>query len=244
MNKCLNLFGVVFVYFLLGSFSLTTAAPIGRSNSGRDYLAGTQDLGAWSCGLYFMSIDREVELFKSLPNISMKSDKVMGYVGYDIFPWMMAYIIGGSSETRIGWGNVADSKGEFGVGLLFNILDTEIEDPTFMEDRLRLNAHIQYTKSSATYSDGITDIDWNDFSGSLTLSLVNDLEGDKFFVPSSIALFAGPAFSILQSNEIEQEDEFGFVIGLDVFLNEKVSLEVAYTQFEESAYSFGVNVRF
>ncbi|OGV66263.1 MAG: hypothetical protein A2283_12090 [Lentisphaerae bacterium RIFOXYA12_FULL_48_11] len=231
------------VVVILSNISQIIAAPVGRSNSGREYLAGTQDLSAWSAGLYFMSIDRDVEFF--LGSQSMKQDKVMGYVGYDVIPWITAYIVAGSTKTRIGWGgNAQDSDAEIGLGAMFNLLDTEIEDPTLLEDRLRINANIQYTKGSGTYADDVTGIDWYELSGSLTLSLVNDLTGDKFFAPSSIALFIGPAFSKLTSGDIEEEKPFGMTAGLDVFLNEKVSLEAAYTKYDRSTYSFGVNIHF
>lgn len=232
------------VVVILSNISQLIAAPVGRSNSGRDYLAGTQDLSAWSCGLYFTSIDREVKLFDTFNNVSMKQDKILGYIGYDIVPWFTAYLVGGSSKNRIGAGNAVDSDSEFGLGVMFNIFDTEIEDPTLLEDRLRLNANVQYTKGSGTYVDGITGIDWYELSGSLTLSVVNDLTGDKFFVPNSIAFFIGPAFSLLTSGEIEAEKNAGMTAGLDIFLNEKVSIELAYTKFEKSTYSAGVNVRF
>jgi len=234
------------VVIILSNLYQTIAAPVGRSNSGREYLAGTQDLSAWSAGLYIMSIDRKVELFNTFQNTSMKQDMIMGYVGYDVIPWITAYVVGGSSKNRIGSGDVQkDSKPEIGLGLMFNFLDTEIEDPTLLEDRLRLNANIQYTKGGGTsVNSGSSDVDWYDLSGSLTLSLVNDLTGDKFFVPSSIAFFIGPTFSILSSSQIEAEDEFGLTAGLDIFLNEKVSIELAYLKYEESTYSAGINVRF
>lgn len=244
MKKRFLKYAVVFA-FLLATLSQLSAAPVGRSNSGRDYLLGTQDLGAWSAGLYGMNIDREVTLWNDRPKVSMNSKKIVGYVGYDILPWITTYVTAGSTQTRIGWGSTGSSKPEYGVGCMLGLFDTEIEDPTLLEDRLRLNANFQYTRGSGAYADGFSgNISWSEFSGSLTLSIVNDLEGDKFFVPNSIALFIGPAFSFLSSSEIEQDSSFGLTLGIDVFLNEKVSLEFAYISYEESAYSAGVNVRF
>lgn len=236
---------ILSVLFLVvaGSFSPINALPVGRSNLSREYLVSPQDLGSWSIGLYAIKQERDVTANKYMSDVPMKSSKTLGYIGYDIIPWITAYVVGGSSETRIGWGS-GSSKPEIGFGAVFNLIDTEIEDPTLFENRLRLSSHAQYTWGSAKSSTSSSDVKWGEFSGSLLLSIVNDLEGDKFFVPNSIALFVGPVFSVINSNTIEQDKIFGMTGGLDIFLNEKVSLELAYTRYEAGTYSIGVNVRF
>ena len=218
------------------------AAPIGHSNLGREYISGAHDTGAWSLGIYAVNLERDVAA-SWFPVVPMKSEKIMGYLGYDILPWLTTYAIGGTSQTRISWGQDPGSKPEYGFGLIFNIIDTEILDPTLMEDRLRLNANIQYTFGQTTLVTG-PDIEWTDLSGSLTLGLVNDLDGHKFFVPNSMELYFGPAFSDLTSSSLDEKDAFGLTAGLVVYLDEKISLDLAYTSFDKAFYSFGVNVRF
>jgi opacity protein-like surface antigen len=228
---------------LFTTVSPLLALPVPRSDLGRESIIAAQDLGAWSVGIATIEQEREVNLFGTGLYGPMKQDKLMGYVGYDVLSWLTAYVVAGNSKTRIGWGNTPSGKGEFGFGLMFNLINTEILDPTTFEDRLKLNANIQYT-SGKTELAGEQEVAWKDLSGAITLSLVNDIDGQKFFLPNAIALFVGPAFSYLNSSSIEAKSSFGFTAGMEVFLNEKVALELSYIKYEQSCYSAGVSVRF
>lgn|GEM_PF-1251716 len=247
MNKNFARYSILSaLLFLIGTLSEVNALPVGRSNLSREYLVSPQDLSAWSIGLSAVKLERDVTLKTYGSGLPMKSTKTMGYVGYDVLPWVTFYAVGGGAQTRIGWFNNSSSGAEYGFGVTLNLIDTEIEDATAFENRLRLSSHLQFTRGSAGMNGvyGLSEITWDDFSGDLTLSVVNDLEGDKFFVPNSIALFFGPTFSVLSSTSIEQDKIFGLTAGLDIFLNEKVNLELAYTKFDAGTYSIGVNVRF
>jgi len=82
------------------------------------------------------------------------------------------------------------------------------------------------------------------FSASLTFSIVNDLEGNKFYYPNSIALYAGPVLSDLQGSDFNEKNVLGFAVGLEVFLTESISLDAGIKQFEHTGYSGGLHLRF
>lgn len=240
MKKRAFLTSVVILFLLAGNLSPLLAVPIGSSNAGREYLLAAEPLGKWSCGVYSKARKRDVTTGGlSLP---MKSRKTMGYVGYDFKRWFTTYATAGSSETMIGGSGYADGESEYGVGMLFNILDHEILDPTLFEDKIRINAGWQYTSSGTKYAGATRK--WHELFASLTVSLVNDVEGSKFYLPNSIAIFAGPIYSDIQSSSIDEKDAFGLITGLEVFYSEKISIDWAIERFESSAYTVGINIRF
>lgn len=231
----LCLAGVVLLLSGLAPRSESSAVPTARSNLGREYLISTDELRPWSCGLYTTSYDRNVN------SLRMRSSKYMGYVGYDFIPWITTYVTFGSHESRYAM-DPGESAGEYGLGASFNIIDQEILDPTLFEDRIRLNGNIQYTLSSIRWSG--QDTDWNELYASLTLSIVNDLQGDKFFTPNSLALFIGPIYCAPVDTELTVDKTLGFTAGIDCFLNEKITLELGFQQLKNAGITAGISIRF
>lgn len=240
MKKCKVLIYVV-VFLVAGKFSPLFAVPIGDSNLGRKYLVTAEDLGNWCCGLYSSSRDRDVQSGgKTLP---MKSHTMAGYVGYSYKPWFITYVVIGNSKTKIGFSGHPNSESEYGFGMLFNILDHDILDPTLFEDRIRINAGWQYSASKTQWGAG-NKTKWRELSASLTVSIVNDIVGDKRYYPMSIALFAGPIYSDIMSSSIDEKEKFGFTAGLEVFYTQRVSFYCGIENFGDDAFMGGVNVRF
>jgi len=225
---------VVFILFAVTS-SMLHAVPIGNSNAGREYLAGASDLGNWSCGLYADLRSHNVDTRWHPSTTEYVSQGGMIYIGYDLVRWITAYVVGGGSQISLGGSGTGSAK--YGVGMHFNILDHEIMDPTLFEDRLRLNAGWLATATQAEWSSHGTDI-YEAFA-SLTVSVVNDLEGPKKFVPNSIALYAGPLYSGLFSADVFGKTPLGFTAGLEIFYTERVSFSVGVNQFNSSTMPSG-----
>lgn len=228
------------VFLLVGNFTCLFAVPIGNSNEGREYLMAAQDVGQWSCGLYSMTQKRDVT--SNGLQYHMKSRKVIAYVGYDFKCWFTTYAIAGQSGAQIGGTGYADAETELGVGMHFNILDLEVLDPTLFEDKVRVNGGWQYSVTETEWAGRQTNL--RELSASLMLSIVNDIEGNKLFLPNSIALFAGPIYSDIHSSSLDEKNKFGFAAGIEVFLSEKISLKWAIERFDAAGYSAGINVRF
>lgn len=228
------------VFVLAGNFTCLLAVPIGNSNEGREYLVAAQDVSKWSCGVYSRTQKRDVT--SNRQQFSMELREVMAHVGYDFKRWFTTYAVAGQSQAEIGGGGYADAETELGVGMHFNILDLEILDPTLFEDKIRVNAGWQYSMSETEWAGRQTNL--RELSASLMLSIVNDIEGNKLFLPNSIAIFAGPIYSDIQSSSINEKNKLGFAAGMEVFLSEKISLKCAIERFDATAYSTGINVRF
>jgi len=232
----------VAVLVLEGTCSLVPALPVAGSNTGREYLMGVSDLGNWSCGIYSRMLERDIDFLGIDSLMNMKSKSIIGYVGYDLVRWLTTYVLAGQNESEFGNTGYGDGELEYGIGMYFNLLDHDILDPTLFEDKIRINAGCQYSESK-TESVG-SNVEWSEVCASLTLSIVNDLDGSKRYVPNSIALFAGPVYSDIDSSTINERDVFGYTAGIQVFYTEKVSFDIGVENFENDTYVSGVNVRF
>ena len=229
------------VLMLLGLAPSLVAVPIGGGNEGLQYLEGVYRFDRWRAGVYANVMDREVEVDDSSMSGILTTERALTYVGYEILPWASGYLAAGMSKAKIDPEDYDGGNFEYGGGLQFNLLDHDLMGPTLTEDRLRVNAGAQLTKAQGEiYGE---DVEWLDFFSSLTVGLVNDLTGDKFFVPDSISLYAGPAYSDL-FGDVEATTEFGLVAGLEIFWTEGVTFDLGYQYFEEDGFYAGVNFNF
>lgn len=231
---------------LLGLASLCHAVPVSNSNGARDYLINDASLNRWSFGIY--GEEREWNVRTDPQNIpySLDSRKIMAYVGLNLTRWLMVYGTIGESETELKNTLFAGDAGyemAYGGGVHLNILDHEIPDPTLLENKLRVVAGFQYI--FADTDQFMADWEWEEYLAYLTISLVNDIDGNKLFLPNSIAIYAGPAYTDIRSDDIEQtSDEFGYMAGLEVFYTESISLDIGVQSFHSTGLTAGMHIRF
>ena len=237
----------------LGSATHVSAVPMGGSNMELEHAIGTADAKKWSCGVY--TVDRQRNIDMDGDTQTMESKKTMGYLGYSFslygWPrWFDTYVCAGTDKSRIGvnryfGGNndYGDDRFEGGVGMNFHLIDQEIADPTLFEDKLRLRGGWQLTRSSSNSGD--TDTSWDELFLHLTLSVVNDLDSNKLYLPNSIALYFGPIMSILFNTDgIERESAFGYTAGVEIYYTEDISLDVAIEDMDHTDVTAGVHLRF
>jgi hypothetical protein len=226
----------------LACATLTTAwaVPVGNNNVGREYLVAAQDLSVWRFGAYVEEREHDIEIYRGFAE-PVKLSKTMGYVGLDILPWITVYGTAGSCDADLNaWGG---SEPEYGAGINLNLLDYEILDPTLFEDRVRVNAGFRATRSetSIRFSEKAK---WTEWFASATLSIVNDVKGEKFFSPNSIVLFGGPLYASLDSPDFDQDNTFGFTLGIEIFYTDSISFYGALETFEGSGAMAGIDIRF
>ena len=224
---------------LLNIVSLSTAAPVGNSNMPLDYVIAVKDLSAFGIGTYVEIIERDVEL-DGVSDAKLKSERAMVYASWNAFAWLNTYVSGGASRHKFGeYSDYSDESFEWGAGFRINLLDNDILAPTLMEDKIRLNAGLHYANVSM---DGDGNPDWSELTGSLTLSIVNDVRGNKFFLPQTISLYGGPIYSSIHGDDIDEEDSFGYTAGMEVHLNEKLSCDVGVQYINESSLVAGLHL--
>lgn len=228
----------VLAFITLTGVEQAQAIPMGAAQHSGNYFLGDQDLRKWSVGAYYLDREREITTL-GFPT-AMQTTKGMAYVGYEFIYGMSGYITVGSTETQFESRPTTDTHSEWGVGLQFNILDHEIPDPTLMEDRIRINATIQYTQCGADWV--ATEIDWEEFYGSLTIGIVNDIDGNKFFWFDNIGFFFGAVYSSINSSSIAEDSAFGYIAGVDIRFSEKIAFEFGMESIDDGALFAGIHI--
>ena len=218
------------------------AVPIGNSNVSREYALGSAWLERWGCGVTFSQRERDVKIKNLDLDVLLKTERLTGYIGFDVLPWMTVYGGGGSSETEFGeWGK-GDSGTEYAAGIQLRLLDKDMLNSTLLEDKLRVSATVQYGASDTEWF-GET-LEWTELYANLLVSIVNDVEASKYFNPFSIGLFGGPVLSDLQGDDIDEDSMVGFVGGIEIHYSRSVTITGGIEHFDESGYFGGVHIRF
>lgn len=233
-------------FLMLSSGASLTAAPRNPDNSGLAYMQGASDLAGWTCGVYVEGWENSLRVGNDRTTSDIDNTKYMGFLGYDVVKWMTVYLTAGQSNTKFGNGKTEDPKAAFGGGVQFNFLEVEIPDPRLEQDKLRLNSTIHGIYASSDYQNDT--VSWIELYADLTVSLVNDTFGTSFLSPESIALFTGPFYSSLVASDFngpsDNESQFGWTIGGEVFLTKRISFNARFNYADQSGYVAGVNVRF
>lgn len=245
---------IIWIIFALLVSSLPTviANPVSGSNDNYDYLLGGTDFSKFSLGLYSK---KRVVLIKASPNLSeyeMSMKKTSAYIGYDALRWATAYITFGNTDTRLDTGyyplgyhqTFNGAEGEAGCGVVLNLIDHDIADPTLIEDRIRVNANIEYTGSKAYWKYASKTVKWSELYASLTMSLINQIHGSKEFWPHALAFYGGPVYSRIISADLKHDGEWGFTGGFSIMYSENVTINLGYEQLEGKGYTAGANIRF
>ena len=220
------------------------AAPIGTSNEGLDYLIKGRDLSWLGMGIYYSHVERDVTLEVGGLTQVLDADRIYAYVSASPFSFLTIYALGGSSEATLDTvvAEEGDSESELGIGFQLNLLDHFIKEPVPYENRYRMTASAEHVRSEMTYNG--ESINWDKTDISLLFGVVNDSAGNKYFTAESIMLYAGAVFSLIDSDEFEEDGAFGGMAGLEFFFTDSFSLDLSATHIDNTSYDVGVNVHF
>jgi hypothetical protein len=214
---------------------------MGKSNESGDYLNGTGLSHLLSGGIYGGTQDRDMRFGDDSIVVPLESSKAVIYLGLNLRPWLTLFAGGGGAENNLGMVE-SDSTYVLEAGLLANVIDHDILDPSLFEDRLRLNVGATWSMTKADWYG--EDLKWQELNAFATISIVNDTVGNKHFSPNSIALYAGPIYSHIVSDDLDADQEIGFMAGIEVFVSESISLDLGMRQFDDSGFEVGLNIQF
>lgn len=240
MKKTLA-FAVVTASLILTSLPVC-AAPLGRSNDAMNYLFKDPVLSRITAGAYGGEVNREIKFKDSGFETEMNAARVTGYLGISVLEWLNVYGIAGQNSTEIP--GMADPDGEaiYGGGISVNLLNHFLREPIPMEDAFRLNLGAQFLTTEAQFGNEI--LEWDEFSGALTLSIINHTTGNKNYTPESIAIYLGPAFSVIRSDDFEAKNNGGVIGGLEIFFTDSFAIDFRVEYFEKASASAGINLHF
>ncbi len=215
------------------------AIPTGKSNESGDYVSGTGISHMLNAGIYGGTIEREVEYRNAV--LPLDSKQAVAFLGLELTPWATAFVGVGLADHQVGMME-SDTTHKLEAGVLLNLVDHEILDPALFEDRLRVNAGASWAYTGAEWAS--KDVRWQEATAFLTVSIVNDTTGNKFFNANSIAIYLGPLFNYIQSDDIELREEFGYMAGIEVFLTESISIDLGMRHIDSTGFEGGLNIDF
>ena len=233
---------------LLGCLGLATmnvgASPRAAEASGAHYLFAAENLSGWHIGGFYRYNDREANHSEITP---LKQNKYIMQVGRDLFDWLSIYCFLVATAVKMEpWGGDTDTSLEYGCGVWANLLDHDLLSNMALETRLRLQALAQVSAAHPEVNG--SDNDYLETYGTITLSIVNELLGNKNYWPEAIGVFFGPVY-----NDINFDDDyvkltgetFGVTIGLDIYFTRKTTLSLAYENFsDDKALNAALDFRF
>lgn len=219
--------------------SSLSASPRAAEASGAHYLLAAENLEGWHLGGFYRYSERE------LGHRDLSQNKYLLHVGYDLLDWVSVYGLIGSMTMKAKpspWDS--DTTAEYGGGAWINLLDHDLLNGLNLETKVRLQALGQITAArpdleghSASYVE---------FYSSLTLNLVNELIGNKYYWPEAIGIFGGPVLDKIKSDDFTVTgSKFGMVAGIDLYLSRATTLSLSYEAFSsDKAFNAAVNIRF
>ncbi|MDP6490801.1 MAG: hypothetical protein QGG69_03390, partial [Kiritimatiellia bacterium] len=89
-----------------------------------------------------------------------------------------------------------------------------------------------------------SEVRWQEGTAFITVSIVNDTTGNKIFNPNSVAVYVGPFYNYIDSDDIRLEDDFGFMAGIEVFMTDHITLDLGLRHMDAMTYEGGVHIRF
>ncbi len=236
----------ILIVTLLGALGLTTpaahAAPRAAEASGSHYLFAADNLGGWHLGGFYRYADRNIDDFRA---DTFTQNKFAVHVGRDLLSWISIYGYLGSTSVELDPGPGGnDPTLEYGGGVWANLLDHDLLNNLMLETRLRVQALFQVSAASPEVYG--RELDYTEYYGTLTLSLVNELIGNKNYWPDAIGLFFGPVFNEVNCDEIDfTGGGFGLTGGLDFYLTRNTTLSLSYeTSNSDNVMNVAVNLRF
>ncbi len=251
MNKHTITFTCLLFALLVSLLPSVTAGPISGSNENYDYLLGGNDLSKFSIGVYSKKRVVRIGAEPGFTEYDMTMKKTSAYLGYDVLRWATIYAAGGVVDTRFDTGayapypqNYNGAEVELGAGVQLNLIDHDIADPSLIEDRIRVNANLEYTSCKSTWEYAtLATVEWEELYVSLTVSIVNQIHGHRQYWPNSIAFFAGPIYSHIESSSLEHDGDGGFMAGMSIVYSENVTFDFGFERLESEGYVAGVNIR-
>ena len=218
------------------------ANPRAAEASGADFIVAADDLTGWHVGGFYRYQSQEID--HGFYNLSR--DAFAFHVGRDIFRWFSIYGFVGTVDCELE-NSFYDSDMAilYGAGAWFNIIDQDLLTSLAVETKMRIQACAQI--STATPEMGGHDYEYTETYATLTFSVINEIVGNKNLWPDAIGLFFGPAYSDLDSDDLDATgDNLGMIFGLDVYVSHNVSLSASYETYGsgDDAINISVNCRF
>ena len=229
--KKIILVGLVVFGFVGLSHLMAATLPGGM---GDDFLAvGNAD--RFSVGVNYENIRRYVA-----PDIGedfrLDATSLSLFLGYDVMKWLTVFGTLGQSENSSDFvlGQSDDRQFKWSIGANVNLYKWYINEPEVMAgDRVTVRLFAEFASYEA--DTGAGNMDWDDVFVALPIAYERFERNDRIDNDSElfrISIYAGPAVSIINGSldtgkgdtGFEAKEDFGVVVGLDVYFTHSISV--------------------
>jgi hypothetical protein len=208
------------------------------------YEGGPQRFGF---GAYYFDQRRDMSGGSIPGDQEWKVQHLMGYVGYDVLPWLTVEAGVGQSKLDIEEEGGGEEDVEWMAGAQVRLLDHMALDPVVGEDAywVGLDGQIHYAGTTFERDFG-GDIDWHELFGAITVSFTARPEVSGFV--NRVGLYFGPAFSMISADQdgedADEDQSFGLIGGLTVNPSDNVSLKIEVQGFGNASLGAAVGFHF
>lgn len=239
------------ILMAMGLLVVSVEAGTFPSSITRDPLARGDMSERLSVGVTYTYTDREISVSRGADMV-LKADRFSGYVGYDALPWLTTFVtLGGTRlDTSDAPWTSSDYEFSYSVGVNAYLWEADVLEPAFAAGRLTVKAHAEVGQNQS--SSNLGDSDWMELTIAIPVGyeLFDRYAISDSGVSTSLALYAGPAFSMLDGDiavggrvaGFESDREFGALVGADVYFAPSVSVGASALIMNEA--SFSVSGRF
>ena len=204
-----------------------------------------------SIGLAYDRIQRDIQFKDNLGQAELKADSISGYVGYNVLPWLTTFVTAGATSLRGEQWSTRDYALRVSTGLSAYFWEGDVLSPAFAAGRISIKGTAEVIRHETDTNAGTSD--WVEFVAALPIGyeIFDRYPASRSGVNTSLALYAGPAVSLLNGDlavapgrmrGFKQDQAFGAVAGVDVFFVPSVS--VGFNALILDQVSTGVSLRF
>jgi hypothetical protein len=204
-----------------------------------------------SLGFGYDRIKREVQYTGSSANVLLEANSVSGFIGYDAARWLTVFVTGGGTSLQGDRWGARDYALRTSVGLHAYLWEGDVLSPAFAAGRISIKSMLEVVRHTADTSMGQSE--WYEYMAAMPFGyeFFDRYPVSKSGLATSLALYVGPAVSYLDGDlapvrgvkqSFKQEQAFGAIAGVDVYLAPTFSLGVNAQIFDET--SIGTSFRF
>jgi len=200
-------------------------------------------------GVGYDKLERGIE-FDTLPDAVLEADTISGYAGYDVLPWLTAFVTVGGTKVEGDEGIGTDYGIKLSGGLSAYLWEGDVLVPAFMAGRLSIKVMGEVSRFESDTDIGT--VEWVDVMVALPVGYekFDRYPTSASGLQTSLALYAGPAFSYMSGKadtvfgnvDFDASQRFGVVAGADVYFSPSVSIGAKLIAFDELSY--GASARF
>ena len=204
-----------------------------------------------SVGVGYDKLERGIE-FDNMPEAILEADTISGYVGYDVLPWLTAFVTLGGTKVELDDGVAYDYGVKFSGGLSAYLWEGDVIVPSYMSGRLSIKAMVDASRSESDSDIGT--VEWFDVLVALPFGYekFDRYPASDSGLQTSLALYAGPAFSYMSGTrdtlsgdlDFDATEQFGLVAGADVYFSPSVSIGAKFLAFDELSYRASARFHF